>query len=572
MRSILVLFLAVMLMGLMSMFSTVRADEVVVPDGDKIHDFIMGDTTSTGERNVPGRIYKLERGKIYILTEPLEIDFDFYLVAADDDPDNPVRPPMLVMGFFPDGSVIGNEVNITGDDIEVVFRNVLFQGVPLDRNYRNDWFIGISGSGSNVRLKFDKCVFNGWNYAATDLPMNNIKLYVTDCIFRNLVQPVHPFGGQSIATWGAVDTLVYVNNTFFNTSAYIVLPEPGRPCNYIKFDHNTIYTTMINPFYVPTIYNAEFTNNIFYGVLAFGQSHDEILEGWYGWGGMPVGIMNYDTLGSQLESELGVTESERKIIHKNNAWFNPQKIVDYWQAYKDSVPVVDANGDTTGWTVQPLTGTVWMNENTQAMFNNKTKYPNFIDENTMYVDPQFDSSVEIVVDSVVAWAEWWRSGLGWDSESGPIRQYPFSGDIFNLPWPLPENLAYTNETLKTAGTKGFPLGDLNWFPDKKKEWELTTIDEGQNYRSLPIKFTLGQNYPNPFNPTTVIPFNLTKRAHVKITIYDILGKKVATALDKMVNSGAHEITFDGTNLANGIYYYQLSSGTTQITKKMVLLK
>ncbi len=74
------------------------------------------------------------------------------------------------------------------------------------------------------------------------------------------------------------------------------------------------------------------------------------------------------------------------------------------------------------------------------------------------------------------------------------------------------DMAYnTNATSYTAADGGFPLGDLNWFPDKKAEWEvwltaIEDVDEGQ----VPNKFSLNQNYPNPFNPSTTISYSLSK--------------------------------------------------------------
>jgi len=132
---------------------------------------------------------------------------------------------------------------------------------------------------------------------------------------------------------------------------------------------------------------------------------------------------------------------------------------------------------------------------------------------------------------------------------------------------------------------GFPVGDLNWFPDKKAEWiaagrpsiaEVTGIKERQN-AAAPADFTLSQNYPNPFNPTTSIEYRLDKPGHVKLAIYNVLGNVVKTLVDKKQNAGNMEVTWDGTNeagvmMASGVYYYRLESGSTSKTMKMVLLK
>ena len=85
-------------------------------------------------------------------------------------------------------------------------------------------------------------------------------------------------------------------------------------------------------------------------------------------------------------------------------------------------------------------------------------------------------------------------------------------------------------------------------------------------------FQLNQNYPNPFNPSTTIEFNLPKSEYVELKVYNLLGKEVTTLVSKKLNQGNHTYTFDGKNLASGIYYYQLLSGDYREVKKMILLQ
>ncbi len=85
-------------------------------------------------------------------------------------------------------------------------------------------------------------------------------------------------------------------------------------------------------------------------------------------------------------------------------------------------------------------------------------------------------------------------------------------------------------------------------------------------------YTLNQNYPNPFNPSTTIEFTLPKSEFVELKIYNILGEEVSTLISKKLNQGNHTYTFDGKNLASGIYYYQLMAGEYREVKKMILMK
>jgi glucuronoarabinoxylan endo-1,4-beta-xylanase len=85
-------------------------------------------------------------------------------------------------------------------------------------------------------------------------------------------------------------------------------------------------------------------------------------------------------------------------------------------------------------------------------------------------------------------------------------------------------------------------------------------------------FKLAQNYPNPFNPSTRINFEIPKRAFVSLKVYDILGKEIDELAGKDFNAGIHSVTFDGSHLANGIYFYTLRAGEYKNTKKMFIIK
>ncbi|MGH7494590.1 MAG: T9SS type A sorting domain-containing protein [bacterium] len=88
----------------------------------------------------------------------------------------------------------------------------------------------------------------------------------------------------------------------------------------------------------------------------------------------------------------------------------------------------------------------------------------------------------------------------------------------------------------------------------------------------PTSFSLSQNYPNPFNPATRIQYALPENAQVKLTVYDMLGQRVAVLVDKKQPAGYHEIIFQATPLPSGMYFYRLHAGSFVETRKMVVLK
>lgn len=100
---------------------------------------------------------------------------------------------------------------------------------------------------------------------------------------------------------------------------------------------------------------------------------------------------------------------------------------------------------------------------------------------------------------------------------------------------------------------------------------VTSVDE-KNYANTPSTFALLQNYPNPFNPSTTIQYDVPKTSFVKISVYDILGTEVKILVSEEKNSGRYEITFDANNLSSGIYYYTISTGEFNQSKKMILMK
>ncbi|MDD3731826.1 MAG: T9SS type A sorting domain-containing protein, partial [candidate division Zixibacteria bacterium] len=89
---------------------------------------------------------------------------------------------------------------------------------------------------------------------------------------------------------------------------------------------------------------------------------------------------------------------------------------------------------------------------------------------------------------------------------------------------------------------------------------------------IPEKFSLYQNYPNPFNPYTEIGFDLPSPCNVKLEIFNIMGQKVATLIDKNLEAGHHTLQWDASNQASGVYFYKITAGDIVETKKMVLLK
>jgi flagellar hook assembly protein FlgD len=102
---------------------------------------------------------------------------------------------------------------------------------------------------------------------------------------------------------------------------------------------------------------------------------------------------------------------------------------------------------------------------------------------------------------------------------------------------------------------------------------IASVDEG----IVAEKFELKGNYPNPFNPTTKIRFTNDRTSNVKVTVYSLKGEKVATILNKQINNGTYDVSWNGMNTSgklvpSGMYLYDVESDGRRLQGKMLFLK
>ncbi len=90
--------------------------------------------------------------------------------------------------------------------------------------------------------------------------------------------------------------------------------------------------------------------------------------------------------------------------------------------------------------------------------------------------------------------------------------------------------------------------------------------------TVPASFALYQNFPNPFNPATTITFDIPAAAHVELTVFDPLGRVIATVVNEEKEAGRYSVLWNGGTMASGVYFYRIRSGEFTATKKLMLLK
>ncbi|MCH7772420.1 MAG: T9SS type A sorting domain-containing protein [Bacteroidetes bacterium] len=100
----------------------------------------------------------------------------------------------------------------------------------------------------------------------------------------------------------------------------------------------------------------------------------------------------------------------------------------------------------------------------------------------------------------------------------------------------------------------------------------TIVSVNEDMPASPIEFTVSQNYPNPFNPIANIKFRTSNFGFVSLKVYDVLGNEIRTLVNEEKPAGEYQVTFNGSNLASGVYVYRLKTNGKIVSKKMILLK
>jgi hypothetical protein len=136
-------------------------------------------------------------------------------------------------------------------------------------------------------------------------------------------------------------------------------------------------------------------------------------------------------------------------------------------------------------------------------------------------------------------------------------------------------VAYLDFSYKAAGIPSkIALKETILYDGEGNEIDLSPTDvEVENQgEAIPTEFALYYNHPNPFNPTTIIKYDLPQTSYVKLVVYNVMGQKVATLVDGVVEAGRHQMIWEAKDLSSGIYFYKITAGNFTQMHKMILLK
>ncbi len=141
----------------------------------------------------------------------------------------------------------------------------------------------------------------------------------------------------------------------------------------------------------------------------------------------------------------------------------------------------------------------------------------------------------------------------------PIEPDGFGSTLSLIDPDMDNSLADSWEASVIHGTPGLPNRGL------------TSVGENQRV-AVPEQYSLGQNYPNPFNPVTVIGYRLSAVSEVELSVYNLIGQKVATLVSEKQNTGSYKVEWDASGFSSGVYYYRITAGSYFEVKKMILIK
>lgn len=429
-------------------------------------------------------------------------------------------------------------------------------------------FDGDRGTGSNnarcVRVKspisflrIDSCAFA--NYRKRTLGINSSvdSTVITNSIFpadRKMNQ-IEEGRGVDLRT-GPHGLVKIQNSTFINSTdrwirhrifgSFDTPPVDTLIVDHCTFIHNLGYRP---PFQFGSVKKVQFTNNIVVNPTILGTDtlSDRLNDVSYT---NPLAVTHVGPQAITVFSVLQADTFNTKIIMKNNNVYREQEVLDKYATSTriEKAPLYSAEFEAL---IDPATTT----------FKEVLTFAN-VPETPLSMLDSFISRLDTIT----------------ITDPKPSITH-FANQMEYIPYDSLDVSYGTAAVSYTAAAGGFPLGDLNWYPDKKQEW----IDAGMPTsvepidHAVPAEFRLAQNYPNPFNPSTTIEFELKKDAYAKLSVYNMLGQRVRNLVDQKQTAGRYLVQWDGMDengeaVSSGIYFYRIETESFSAAKKMLLIR
>ncbi len=278
----------------------------------------------------------------------------------------------------------------------------------------------------------------------------------------------------------------------------------------------------------------------------------------------------YDTVYSTGIIASGLTDIETRYATANNYYYNNQ----FNQANQEYQGVIQNYGNTKEslqaynrlYTIANLTN------NSPAEFDQMKDF--YLQQAANQTDSLMIGSLTHLGNLCLVSAEEYLPAINNFDENA--QQNPNSDiALYRQIDALTTALMLPQDSTLNKGVLGkYSVNNLSDYTSKLSELLKTRGKSGLESEKelLPTEYTLYQNYPNPFNPITTIKYDLPNTTDVSLIIYDILGRKVKELINTKQQAGKYEIKFDASNIASGVYIYQLIADKFISSKKMILLK
>ena len=566
---------------------------------------------------ISNTVFKLEPYEVYVLSRSIFLDpgQNLDIVApkplrAGEGTSEEVQnsaPPQIV---WTEEAIARDYVIQTYGD--VILKNVWvrfcdFTGgvVQTSITFEDSVALGDKESG-----RFEGCIFDYNGIGSEGSGTISVKAdhftgIFKNCYFRNQSDAHFQYYGRAVSfpyqsAHFHYDSLLFENCSFSNLGR-IVMQEGNEFGSNVHINHCTLINS-IEWVYQSAgwLENTAITNSIFVNPYLYSYrpadvcpdslngvayTDKEIMDMFNSGecnnpgGGLINGITAVDSFG--FTEYVDFTDQDRGLYIAHDAYMYQAWMVDWFANNPSALQLHHDRHDSEIRLMSPMIGEDALAFIDSVDGDGNKVFPHLnVDWETIYSeDPDFivpptnEDTLKLFIEGK------WYTGLDIDWSYDP-----YAG--FAQKWPLPENMAYNNTAYQTAAMGGFPLGDLNWYPDQLPVWEDQRDQEWLDINEMlsgpgsikevpgvvPADYVLRQNYPNPFNPTTHIEYSIPAAGHVSLKVYNTLGQLVATLQNGDQRAGKYVATFDAKNLASGVYIYKLQADNVSIAKKFTLLK
>jgi hypothetical protein len=440
------------------------------PRTNALRSAILGDTAADGSRATLNRVYKLKVDGLYWESDDItNPGFHLRIVA---DPTSSVGaghyPPVIQMtDTRDDGTTAALHLLTAAGD--VTLKGIYISGRTTGNGSQTSYQPVVFNANNSTYI-IDDCIFEYSNFSLVVFGGTNCVCVVTNNKFRNLTEapPTQQWTGRGISIWADQQSVIIENNTFFNLGM-VTFQMEGGSAKYLRYNHNTIINTgrgiMSNS--GDWWQEAYFTNNLIINGWWEGEGYSDMHDAGRDVRQKHNGLFNI----GPLPALYGPQQGRRVVVAKNAAYIDPAIVAKYGSPdtitrawFMDPVSKLDyaipyAKGGANDGHMY-VADTMWLT-------SLPTGFANYLND-ADWRKPLYNLTGATMLDSMFKFITQVRSGTGMYTT---VFYHPTEDPAYQI-WPLPESGVYTDAALMAAGTDGLPLGDLNWFPAKKAEFEI----------------------------------------------------------------------------------------------------